>query len=130
MGLYKKENFKNDSYQAPKKVTGLNWELYQQDLLRPKTDEWKKGDKITLKNCKYGTGCMEIVSSRELFKDVRKKLNNSEKEDESIMQFGKYKGEKIEWVSKNHKHYFSWCLENVNGFKDLADKFAKENDCF
>ena len=80
----------------------------------PKDDSWKKGPKITLKDCIDGTGEMEKTTLKDI-------LGNKFTPDNQ-MKFGKYKGKELKWVKDNDRGYWDWAIDNVAGF----DRLAKE----
>lgn len=81
---------------------------------KPNDNAWKKGPKITLKDCMNGTGEMEKTTLKEMLG------NKFVPEDE--MKFGKYKGQKLQWVKENDPNYWEWATQNVGGFDRLAKK--------
>lgn len=45
---------------------------------------------------------------------------------DSVLKFGKYRGEKLGEVMDTDPKYLEWCLENVDWFAEAADEIADE----
>lgn len=92
--------------------------LYLSDLherkKNPKDDSWKKGPKITFKDCVNGTGEMQKTTIKEIL--------GSKFVPDDEMKFGKHKGQKLTWVKENDEGYWNWAIDNVGGFDKLAAK--------
>lgn len=100
--------------------------------VRPKSDEWKNGPKISFEDLKKNSGNIEYISCLEGEPIVKtpiiipplKKLSSSKAElkPSPLMNFGKYKTKTMAWVQENDENYFEWCLENIDWFQGKAIK--------
>lgn len=83
--------------------------------------KWLEGGRITKENMDSGTGAMERCSPKEWFSSAKKREGVPGVKDWSSPQgkkmgFGKYKDKLVDEVYHTDRHYFRWCVENVNGF--------------
>ena len=106
--------------------------------LKPKSDAWKNGPKITKDDLKHGRGNVEFISKTEIqtektfqtksttlphktgFKMPVKTL--PKQNSCPIMNFGKYRDKPMKWVMENDIQYWEWCIENITNFEDRAIK--------
>jgi hypothetical protein len=92
--------------------------LYQIDKQKHKQNvdknAWKKGPRISLKNCMEGTGEMQKTTLKEI-------LGNKFMPDDE-MKFGKYRGKPLKWVKENDEGYWNWAIDNIPNFDKLAAK--------
>jgi hypothetical protein len=108
------------------------------DRLKPPSDEWKKGPKITKEDLKYGKGNIEFISGLEGGSNKKFEVKNSalphktgfrmpvktspKQSSSPIMNFGKYRDKPMKWVMENDSEYWQWCIENITNFEDRAIK--------
>lgn len=84
--------------------------------LAAKIDEsWRKGDKITFNDLKFGRGNVERIKS--LCDDSSSSSNKM-----IIMGFGKYSQRPMSWVKENDESYWEWAMENLDFFPGKAAK--------
>ena len=87
-------------------------------------DNWRENRKwldivgISYNDCVNATGLMERLP-RDHF--VKKKNTPTQKPGQ-LVGFGKYKDLTIDELRKQQPQYYSWALENVNGFRARAQK--------
>jgi hypothetical protein len=94
--------------------------LYAQDCAKPKSEEWRKGPRITLEDCVRGTGSMQKMAKGELHGKTQgavAKSATTQRAKPATMGFGKFRERLLVDVYEQDRRYFDWCLENVNGFK-------------
>lgn len=101
--------------------------------IKPPSEEWRNGPKITAEDLKNNTGNVEYISS--IHDDVpivnnkkqttlnfkSQKPKPAKSNSSPIMNFGKYRDKTITWVMDNDSNYFEWCLENVPSFQKRVD---------
>ena len=85
---------------------------------KPKDESWKRGPKITLKDCINGTG--------EVQKTTLKEILGNKFVEEGKMGFGKYRDLSYKEVKEKDRDYWEWALENIGTFEAKVRKTNPE----
>jgi hypothetical protein len=91
------------------------------DKARPKSDEWKKGPRITAEDLKEGKNGVERITAEEALKGTGSATPITAG-GKRVMSFGKHKNKEWDWVKKHDAGYWNWCCENITWFAKLVKK--------
>ncbi len=86
-----------------------------------KNDNWKKGHRITkeqLTNARLVDDVSEHFGRRKV-KEID--INADGGFVSKTVNFGKHKGRTYHWIYKNDAYWWSWAIENIQGFRDKAE---------
>lgn len=104
------------------------------DRVKPKSDEWKKGPRISAEDVRRGTGNIEHISADEFFGRSGKPGTvatgqvAAQPQVTHVMMFGKHRGKTFETVRNSDPGYWSWCCREVSGFSAKAKKAGLLDD--
>lgn len=99
-------------------ATELDAAIENLKVIQAKDQKWRKGPKITRKDIDLA---IKNGGELEMPPDEMQMVDK-------IIKFGKHKGKTYNWVYKNDKYWFTWAMDNIQGFRAKAEaaKYKQE----
>jgi hypothetical protein len=109
----------------------LNEARYLNDLVKPKSDAWRRGPKVTLDDMLERNGFEPVDLHAEARRAGGGNSHSGGQQNNKVIQsgktkqngreplrmwFGKFRGQLVVDVMEQNPGYITWACENVNGF--------------